>query len=96
MTIAEVLNWPMTYWNVRLRTVRSAAVRERLDHYVSVQTYVWWQFVEGHSELKMRFEFRTVGPSSFFFWKALLLIRITQNGRRPAPGGAHRNWTYRD
>jgi hypothetical protein len=30
----------------------------------------------------------------FFFWKALLLIRITQNGRRPAPGGAHRNWTY--
>ena len=29
-----------------------------------------------------------------FFWKALLLIRITQNGRRPAPGGAHRNWTY--
>ncbi len=31
-----------------------------------------------------------------FFWKALLLIRITQNGRRPAPYGAHRNWTYRD
>ena len=31
-----------------------------------------------------------------FFWKALLLIRITQNGRRPAPDGAHRNWTYRD
>jgi hypothetical protein len=29
-----------------------------------------------------------------FFWKALLLIRITQNGRRPAPIGAHRNWTY--
>ena len=57
MTIAEVLNWPMTYWNVRLRTVRSAAVRERLDHYVSVQTYVWWQFVEGHSELNMRIEF---------------------------------------
>ncbi len=26
-----------------------------------------------------------------FFWKALLLIRITQNGRRPAPYGAHRN-----
>jgi len=25
-------------------------------------------------------------------WKALLLIRITQNGRRPTPYGAHRNW----
>jgi hypothetical protein len=31
---------------------------------------------------------------AFFFWKALLLIRITPNGRRPAPNGAHRNWTY--
>ncbi len=29
-----------------------------------------------------------------FFWEALLLIRITQNGRRPTPYGAHRNWTY--
>ncbi len=28
-----------------------------------------------------------------FFWKALLLIRITQNGRRPTPYGAHRNVT---
>jgi hypothetical protein len=26
------------------------------------------------------------------FWKALCLISITQNGRRPAPIGAHRNW----
>ena len=35
--------------------------------------------------------------SGFFFWKALrlLLIRITQNGRRPTPNGVHRNWTYR-
>jgi hypothetical protein len=29
-----------------------------------------------------------------FFWRALLLIRINQNGRRPAPYGAHRNWTH--
>jgi hypothetical protein len=34
--------------------------------------------------------------SRCFFWKALLfkLIRITQNGRRPTPYGAHRNWTF--
>ena len=28
------------------------------------------------------------------FWKALLLIRLTQTGRRPTPSGVHRNWTY--
>jgi hypothetical protein len=31
----------------------------------------------------------------FFFWKALLKIRSTQNGRRPTPYGVHRNWTSR-
>jgi hypothetical protein len=35
-----------------------------------------------------------IGALVGIFWKALLLIRITQNGRRPAPNGAHRNWTY--
>ena len=33
---------------------------------------------------------------SLFCWKALLKIRSTQNGRRPAPPKeAHRNWTSR-
>jgi hypothetical protein len=35
-------------------------------------------------------------PDPPFFWKALLLIRITQQGRRPTPYGAHRNWTCPD
>jgi hypothetical protein len=34
-------------------------------------------------------------PVRTFFLKALLLIRITQNGRQTVPVGAHRNWTYR-
>ena len=37
----------------------------------------------------------TMRKQLFLFWKALLKIRSTQNGRRPAPSGAHRNWTSR-
>ena len=34
--------------------------------------------------------------ASLFFGKHfyLLMLRMTQNGRRPTPYGVHRNWTY--
>ena len=38
----------------------------------------------------------SVLAAEVFFWKALLLISIAHNGRRPAPSGAHRNWPYWD